>query len=45
MDHLIVTTYKNKVLVSDINDIPDKFAKEHFSIDDMTLLLLKGEKR
>lgn len=50
LDHLAVTTYKKngehvEVLVSNRHSIPDGVTMRNVSIDDMTMLLLKGEKR
>lgn len=43
-----IIAYKNQtdyvdVLVSNKNELPAKFHKKNFSIDDITLLLMKGE--
>ncbi len=43
-----IIAYKNQtdyvdVLVSNKNELPSKFHKKNFSIDDITLLLMKGE--
>ncbi|WP_369900784.1 ABC transporter ATP-binding protein [Bacillus manliponensis] len=50
LDRSNVVTYKQngeqaEVLVSNKNNIPARLTRKSFSIDDITMLLLKGEKR